>query len=52
MRAVLGSDNIDVIRDSMAALSKGTEEFAARRMNRSIRNALSGKNVDDVNSIL
>ncbi len=52
VRAVLGSDNIDVIRDAMAALSKGTEEFAARRMNRSIRNALSGKNVDDVNSIL
>ena len=52
VKAVLGSDNIDAVREAVGALSKGTEEFAARRMNRSIRQALSGKNVDDVNAIL
>ena len=29
-------------------LARGTEEFAARRMDRSIRAALSGRRVDDV----
>ena len=52
VKAVLGSDNIDAVREAVGALSKGTEEFAARQMNRSIRQALSGKNVDDVNAIL
>jgi molecular chaperone HscA len=30
------------------ALAHGTEEFAARRMDRSIRTALTGRRVDDV----
>ncbi|MDR1311524.1 MAG: Fe-S protein assembly chaperone HscA [Burkholderiaceae bacterium] len=30
------------------ALSKGTEAFAARRMNRHIREALTGKSIDDI----
>jgi molecular chaperone HscA len=33
---------------AVEALAKGTEEFAAERMNRGIRNALAGKRVEDV----
>jgi molecular chaperone HscA len=30
------------------ALANGTEEFAARRMDRSVRTALAGKSLDEV----
>jgi len=33
---------------AVEALAQGTEEFAAQRMNRGIRNALAGKRVEDV----
>jgi molecular chaperone HscA len=33
---------------AVEALAQGTEEFAAQRMNRSVRNALAGKRVEDV----
>jgi molecular chaperone HscA len=29
-------------------LAQGTEEFAARRMDRSVRTALSGKKLDEI----
>jgi pimeloyl-ACP methyl ester carboxylesterase len=36
------------IKRAIEALAHGTDEFAARRMDRSIRAALSGRRVDDV----
>jgi molecular chaperone HscA len=36
------------IEAATKALAKGTEEFAAQRMNRSIQKALSGKNIETV----
>lgn len=41
-----GSD-VDALKAGIEALTKGTEVFAERRMDRSIREALSGMNVDD-----
>jgi molecular chaperone HscA len=48
LSALAGSDDADAIRDATVDLTRATEEFAARRMNRSIRNALAGSRVDDV----
>ena len=39
------SDDAAVIEAATQALAKGTESFAAQRMNRGIRQALAGKNV-------
>jgi len=36
------------LKAAIDRLSQGTEEFAARRMDRSIRAALAGRRVDDV----
>lgn len=44
--AINGTD-ADVIHKAVEALSKGTEAFAERRMNRSIRAALAGRSVND-----
>lgn len=44
--AINGTD-ADVIHKAVEALSKGTEAFAERRMDRSIRAALAGRNVND-----
>ncbi len=52
VKAVLESDNIEDIRLAANALSKGTEHFAALRMNLSIRHALSGKHVNELNTDL
>lgn len=38
----------EAIKQAIDAVAKSTEEFAARRMDRSIRLALEGKSVDDV----
>ena len=35
-------------RQAIEAVSKGTEEFAARRMDKSVRTALTGKNLDQI----
>ncbi|MEB0134783.1 Fe-S protein assembly chaperone HscA [Actimicrobium sp. CCC2.4] len=48
VRAVAAGDDPDVIKRSVEALAKGTDEFAARRMDRSVRVALSGKTLDQV----
>jgi molecular chaperone HscA len=48
LAAVLDGDDVDSLRNATAALTRATEEFAARRMNRSIRNALAGSRIDDV----
>jgi molecular chaperone HscA len=44
--AVLGNDPA-TIKQAIEALAHGTDEFAARRMDRSIRAALSGRRVDE-----
>ena len=44
--AINGTD-ADVIHNAVEALSKGTEAFAERRMDRSIRAALAGRSVND-----
>jgi molecular chaperone HscA len=37
-----------VLHDAVQALARGTEEFAARRMDKSVRSALAGKSLDQV----
>ncbi len=46
-RQVQGDDH-DAIKAAVLALANGTEEFAARRMDRSVRQALSGKKLDEI----
>jgi molecular chaperone HscA len=41
-------DDIDAVRDAVQGLSDATEDFAARRMDRSIRVALSGRRLDEI----
>ena len=48
VRGHLGSDDPQQIKGSIAALADGTEEFAARRMDRSVRTALAGRRLDEV----
>jgi molecular chaperone HscA len=45
---LLQSEDAEALRTAIARLAGETEEFAARRMNRSIRNALAGSRIDDV----
>jgi len=44
------SDTDDIVdwRDATDRLAKATEDFAARRMDRSIRDALAGKSLNDI----
>jgi molecular chaperone HscA len=46
--AVVNGEESDALRSATVDLTRATEEFAARRMNRSIRNALAGSRIDDV----
>lgn len=48
LRASVGSDDPAVVENATQALAKGTEAFAAERMNRSIQQALAGKNVQSL----
>jgi molecular chaperone HscA len=36
------------LHDAVQALAHGTEEFAARRMDKSVRKVLAGKSLDQV----
>lgn len=45
---VMQSNNTQSIEKATALLAKGTETFAAERMNRSIRMALSGHHVEEI----
>lgn len=45
--ATLSGSDVERVKAGLAALTKGTELFAERRMDRSIRSALAGKSVDD-----
>jgi molecular chaperone HscA len=46
-QAASGADHA-AIKAAVDALAQGTEEFAARRMDRSVRTALSGKKLDEI----
>lgn len=41
-------DDVDVIRAAIKALASATDDFAARRMDRSIRAALTGRSLEDL----
>ncbi|NYT70183.1 Fe-S protein assembly chaperone HscA [Pusillimonas noertemannii] len=45
---VLAMDDVDTLRKTREDLAAATDSFAARRMDRSIRAALSGKTLDEV----
>ncbi len=47
LRTHLQGADRNAIRSAIEALSRGTEEFAARRMNRSVKSALSGRTLDE-----
>ena len=47
-KSALASDDLDAVRDAVKALSTATDDFAARRMDRSIRRALAGKSLDEI----
>ncbi len=42
-----GNDH-HLIKAAVEALAKGTEDFAARRMDRNVRNALTGRKLDEI----
>jgi molecular chaperone HscA len=48
LQAVLSGDDRPAIDTAMRALEAVTAEFAARRMNRGVQQALAGKNIDRV----
>ena len=48
LQAVLIGDDRRAIDTAMRALTEATNEFAARRMNRGVQRALSGKNVEEI----
>jgi len=48
VRAATRASDADAVKAAVDALARGTEEFAERRMDRSIRAALAGRRVDDV----
>ncbi|XTZ39433.1 Fe-S protein assembly chaperone HscA [Salmonella enterica] len=48
LRAVAEGDNADAIEQAIKNVDKQTQEFAARRMDQSVRSALKGHSVDEV----
>jgi molecular chaperone HscA len=48
LQSVMIGDDRRAIDEAMDALGKGTAEFAARRMNRSVQRALAGKKVEEI----
>jgi molecular chaperone HscA len=48
MQTAAQSDDAGSIKRAIDALAQGTDEFASRRMDRSIRAALAGRRVDEV----
>jgi len=47
-KAALEATDVDVLRQAVKALSASTDDFAARRMDRSIRQALTGRTLDEI----
>jgi molecular chaperone HscA len=48
LRNVAQSDDVDAIEAATKTVAEGTDEFAARRMNKGIRRALAGRKLDDI----
>jgi molecular chaperone HscA len=48
LKAVAQGDDAHAIEARIGALSRATEDFAARRMDRAVRNALAGRRVDEI----
>ncbi|WP_114811465.1 Fe-S protein assembly chaperone HscA [Paraburkholderia kururiensis] len=48
LREVAASDDADAIEAATKALSEGTDEFAARRMDKGIKRALAGRRLDEI----
>ena len=48
VRVISQGDDHVAIKSAVEALAKGTEDFAAKRMDRSVRVALAGKKLDEV----
>jgi molecular chaperone HscA len=48
LAAVMAGDSVDAIEKATKELAAATDEFAARRMNKSIRRALAGRRLDEV----
>ncbi|MGR5541153.1 Fe-S protein assembly chaperone HscA, partial [Vibrio campbellii] len=46
--ALRNGDNADAIEQGIKETDKASQEFASRRMDKSIRAALSGQSVDDI----
>ena len=49
-QGALAGFDADAVRGQVARFSQATDEFAARRMDRSIRAALSGRSINDIDS--
>jgi molecular chaperone HscA len=47
-QSVAGAVDHHAVKSAVEALANGTEEFASRRMDRSVRSALAGKSLDQV----
>ena len=45
---MLGQDDINAIKRATEALNRGTTDFAARRMDQSVRRALTGHRLDEL----
>ncbi|WP_179095287.1 Hsp70 family protein, partial [Burkholderia pseudomallei] len=48
LRALAPGDDADAIDAATKALAEGTDEFAARRMDKSIKRALAGRKLDEI----
>ena len=48
LRTTMQGEDHRAIKDAVDALSHGTDEFAARRMDRGIRKALAGKRIEEL----
>ena len=48
LAAVMQSDNVSAIEESIKVVDAATQDFAARRMDNSIRQALAGQSVNDI----
>ena len=48
LRATMQGEDHRAIKDAVDTLSHGTDEFAARRMDRGIRKAIAGKRIEEL----
>jgi molecular chaperone HscA len=48
IRVVGGGDDVRAVKQGIQALARATDEFASRRMDRSVRSALAGHKIDEI----